>query len=189
MFFCHQSVLCLIFVTYAISLTYMYHLSHKGSPKILEWVVYLFSRGSSWPGLKPGSTAVQVDRCWFNSWVGKIPWRGIGYPFQYSWASLVAQTVKNLPAVLPAVWETWVQSLGWEDPLEEGMVTHSSILAWKIPWRQKPGGLQSVGLQRVGHNWATKHSTHFILFSSLLFPLPSFLPSFRSHLITYLLYM
>ena len=54
---------------------------------------------------------------------------GIGYPPQYSWASLVAQTVKNLPAM----WETWVQSLGWEDPLEECMATHSSILTWTIP--------------------------------------------------------
>ena len=62
-------------------------------------------------------------------------------------ASLVAQTVKNPPARR----ETWVQSLGWEDPLEEGMATHSSILAWRIPWTEEPGGLQSTGLQRVGH--------------------------------------
>ena len=54
---------------------------------------------------------------------------GIGYPLRYSWASLVAQIVKNLPAM----WEIWVQSLCWEDPLEEGMTTHSSILAWRIP--------------------------------------------------------
>ena len=53
----------------------------------------------------------------------------MGYPLQYSWASLVTQMVKNLPAI----WETWAQSLGWEDPLKEGMVTHSSILAWRIP--------------------------------------------------------
>ena len=52
----------------------------------------------------------------------------------------------------PAMWETWVQSLGWEDPLEEGMATHSSILAWRIPWTEEPGGLQSMGLQRVGHD-------------------------------------
>ena len=52
-----------------------------------------------------------------------------GNPLQYSWASLVAQLVKNLPAM----WETWVQSQGWEDPLEEGMATHLSILAWRIP--------------------------------------------------------
>ena len=56
--------------------------------------------------------------------------------------------VKNLPAMQ----ETWVQSLGWEDPLEEGMPTHSSILAWRIPWAEEPGGLQSVGSQRVGHD-------------------------------------
>ena len=64
------------------------------------------------------------------------------------WASLVAQTVKNLPAMR----ETWVRSLGWEDPLEEGMATHSSILAWRIPWTEEPGALQSMGLQRVGHD-------------------------------------
>ena len=62
------------------------------------------------------------------------------------WASLVAQMVKNLPAM----WETWVQSLGWGDPLEKGMATHSGILAWRIPWTEEPGGLQSVGSQRVG---------------------------------------
>ena len=56
--------------------------------------------------------------------------------------------VKNPPAMR----ETQVQSLGWEDPLEEGMATHSSILAWRIPWTGAPGGLQSMGLQRVGHD-------------------------------------
>ena len=50
--------------------------------------------------------------------------------------------------------ETQIQSLGWEDPLQKGVVTHSSILAWKIPWTEEPGGLQSMGLQRVGHDWA-----------------------------------
>ena len=61
---------------------------------------------------------------------------------------LVAQTVKNLPALQ----ETQVRSLGWEDPLEKGMATHSSILAWRIPQTEKPGGLWFVGLQRVGHD-------------------------------------
>ena len=60
----------------------------------------------------------------------RSPGEGIDYPLQYSWASLVAQLVKNLPAMR----ETWIQSLGWEDPLEKGKATHSSILAWKIPW-------------------------------------------------------
>jgi len=62
--------------------------------------------------------------------------------------SLVAQTVKHLPTM----WETWVQSLGQEDFLEKEMVTHSSILAWKIPWMEEPGRLESMGSQRVGHD-------------------------------------
>ena len=60
---------------------------------------------------------------------GSSPGEGIGYPLQYSWASLVALMVKNPPAMR----ETWVRSLGWEDPLEEGMATHSSVLDWRIP--------------------------------------------------------
>ena len=62
--------------------------------------------------------------------------------------SLVAQTAKRLPAM----WETWVRSSGWEDPLENEMATHSSTLAWKIPWMEEPGRLQSMGSQRVGHD-------------------------------------
>ena len=61
---------------------------------------------------------------------------------------MVAQMVKNLPAVQ----ETWVQSLSWEDPLEKGMATLSRILAWSIPWTEEPGGLQSMGSQRVRHD-------------------------------------
>ena len=60
--------------------------------------------------------------------------------------------VKNLPAMQQTMLETWVQSLGQEDPLEEGMATHSSILAWRIPWTEEPGGLQSIGSQGVRHN-------------------------------------
>ena len=60
----------------------------------------------------------------------------------------MAQLVKNPPAM----WETWVQSVAWEDPLEKEMATHSSILAWKIPWTEEPRGLQSMGSQRVGHD-------------------------------------
>ena len=63
-------------------------------------------------------------------------------------AFLVAQTVKHLPAMQ----ETWVLSLGREDPLEKEMATHSSILSWEIPWTEEPGGLQSTGSQRVGHD-------------------------------------
>ena len=71
------------------------------------------------------------------------------------WVSLRAQLVKNSSAMR----EIWVWSLGWEDPLEEGMATPSSILAWRIPWTEEPGGLQSMGSQRVGHDWASKYST------------------------------
>ena len=70
-------------------------------------------------------------------------------PFQR--VSLVAQMIKNLPAMQ----ETWVWSLGGEGPLEESMASHTSILAWRIPWTEEPGGLQSIGSQRVGHIWAT----------------------------------
>ena len=62
--------------------------------------------------------------------------------------SLVAQMVQNPPAMR----ETWVRSLGWEDPLEKGMATHSNILVWRIPWTEEPGRLQSMGSQRVGYN-------------------------------------
>ena len=64
----------------------------------------------------------------------------------------MAQMVKNLPTMR----ETWVQSLGWEDPLEEGMATHSSILSWRIPWAEEPGEVESIGLQGVGHNLVTE---------------------------------
>ena len=62
--------------------------------------------------------------------------------------SLVAQMVK----CLPTMWETWVRSLGWEDPLEKEMATHSRILVWKIPWTEDPGRPQSMGSQRAGHD-------------------------------------
>ena len=71
---------------------------------------------------------------------------GIGYLLQYSWASLVAQVVKNLPAMQ----EAWVLSLGWEDLLEKGKATYSSIVAWRIPWSVK-----FMGSQRVQHEWMT----------------------------------
>ena len=74
------------------------------------------------------------------------------------WASLVAQMVKNLPVIQG----TWVPSLGWEDPLEKGTATHSSILAWRISWTEGPGMLQSMGLQRVGHDW--EPFIHYLIF-------------------------
>ena len=74
---------------------------------------------------------------------GRSTGEGIGYPLNYSWGSMVAQLVKNPHAVR----ETWVHSLGWEDPLEKGKATRFSILAWRIPWT-----VSSMGLQRVGHD-------------------------------------
>ena len=73
--------------------------------------------------------------------------------------ALVVQRVKNLPAMQ----ETWVQSLSQEDLLEKEMATHSSILAWRIPWTKEPGGLQSMGSQRVRHDWETEHLHNSIL--------------------------
>ena len=86
------------------------------------------------PGLIPGS--------------GITPGEETDYPFQYSWASLVAQMLKNLPAM----WETWVQALGWEDPLEEGMATQSSIFAWTTPMDRGAWRAPVQGSQRVRHD-------------------------------------
>ena len=78
-------------------------------------------------------------------------------PYHTTGVSPVAQLVKNLPAMQ----ETLVQFLCWEDPLEEGMATHSSILAWRIPWTEEPGGPQYIGSQRIRHDWATKQSASY----------------------------
>ena len=83
-------------------------------------------------------------------------WEAIEGSFEQQRASLAAQRVKNLPAMQ----ETWVWSLGWQDPLEKGMATHSSILAWRIPWTEEPGDLQAMRSQRVRHDWATHTHTH-----------------------------
>ena len=89
----------------------------------------------------------------------RSPGEGIGYPLQYSWASMVAQLVKNTPAMR----ETWFQSLGWEDPLEKGMATHSSILAWRIPWTEEPGGVTNTF--NVDTQWNAK-TVSFLNFRS-----------------------
>ena len=90
------------------------------------------------------------------------------------WASLVAQMVKNPPAMQ----ETWVQSLGQDDLLEKGMSTHSSILAWRIPWTEEPGWLQFMGSQSVRHNWAT-NTFHFHLTILLSNSTPWYLPEWN----------
>ena len=101
----------------------------------------------------PGGSAGKESICNEGD-LGSIPGSGRclrdgnSYSLQYSRAPLVAQTVKNLPAMR----ETWVRSLGWEEPLEKGTATHSSILAWRIPWTEETARLQSMGSQRVGHS-------------------------------------
>ena len=98
----------------------------------------------------PGSSACMESICNAGD-PGSIPGsasspgEGIGYPLQYSWASLMAQMVKNPTAMQ----ETWVRSLGWEDPLEDGMATHSSILAWRIPMDR---GAWQATVQGVRHS-------------------------------------
>ena len=90
------------------------------------------------------------------SWL-PCAWTTCSWVFAFSIqaeTSLVGQMVKRLSTM----WETRVQSLGWEDPLEKEMAIHSSTIAWKIPWTEEPGRLQSMGSQRVGHDWATSCS-------------------------------
>ena len=88
----------------------------------------------------------------FSSCLQSFPASGSFQISKFLGASLVARRLK----CLPAMWETWVRSLGREDPLEKEMATHCSILAWRIPWTEEPGRLQSMGVQRVGHDWATQ---------------------------------
>ena len=98
----------------------------------------------------------------------------------YANSSLVGQTVKNLQAMC----DTWVQSLGWEDPLEKEMATHAGILAWKVPRTEEPGGLQSMGLQRVRHDWVANNThthTHMqilVVACGIWFPDEGWNPSF-----------
>ena len=103
--------------------------------------------------------------------LGRSAGEGIGYLLEYSWAFLVAQLVKNLPAM----WETWVRYLGWEDPLDKGKATHASILAWRIPRT-----IQSMGLQRAGHDWATSNFT--FMFKRVVKTKPKPRTIFRDHM-------
>ena len=106
------------------------------------------------------------------SGLGRSAGEGIGYSLQYSWASFVTQPVKNPPAM----WGTWVRSLDWENHLEQGKATHSSIRAWRISWLYSQWG------HRTGHDWATFTSFHFIYISVYMsipifqFILPPYLP-------------
>ena len=115
--------------------------------------------GGKWQLTGRLAGARKADSSWhctpllLGAW--RSPWKGmrggqVG-DRREPWASTVAQLVENPPAMLQRQ-ETEARSLGQEDPLEEGMATHSSILAWRIPWTEEPGSLQSTGSQRVGHD-------------------------------------
>ena len=126
----------------------MVHLSSTAS-HLLE----LSHMGMGFPGGSAGneSTCNAGDPGLIPGW-RRSPEEEIGYPLQYSWASLVAQMVKKPPAMR----ETWVQSLGWEDPLEESMATQSKILAWRIPMDR---GAWQVTVHGVAMSQTLKHST------------------------------
>ena len=99
------------------------------------------------PGKQSLSSQGETKEARFNS-VKHTRVVGLFATTQVAQASLVAQMVKNLPTM----WETWARPLVWGDPLEEGMAAHSSTLAWRIPWTEEPGGLQSMGWQRARHD-------------------------------------
>ena len=128
--------------------------------RLLEWIATSFSRGSSQPRNRTRVSRITGRRF--------TVWAIVGYnhlQFRLPFPSLctfnveqdfpVAQTVKNLPAMQ----ETGIRSLGCEAPMEQGMGIHSNGLAWRIPWTEKPGRLQSVGWQTVGHDWVTNAHT------------------------------
>ena len=106
-----------------------FHLSLLRHHKVCNWDVTILFMGFPDSSVGKESACIAGDPSSIPG-MQRSTGEGIGYPLQYSWASLVAQLGKNAPAML----ETWVQSLGWEDPLENGKATHSGILAWRIPW-------------------------------------------------------
>ena len=116
---------------------------------VLAWRI----PGTGEPGRLPSMGSHRVGHDWSDLAAAR------SYTKYIPVTSPVAQTVKCLPTMQ----ETWVWSLCWEDPLEKEMATHASTLAWKIPWTAEPGKLQSMGLQRVRHDWATSpHLTKYI---------------------------
>ena len=123
--------------------------------RVLKWVVISYSRRSSQPRDRTHFSCISCIGRWFlyhwATWENPYIHTHIHTFCVIFGASLIAQLVKNLPAVQ----ETLFWSLGQEDPLEKGMAIHSSILAWRIPWMEEFGGLQSTGSGRVGHDWAT----------------------------------
>ena len=134
---------CLLLIpVLLISIGYQPKSSFKGSLNLLVF---------------PGSSAGKESACnagdpSLSPGLGRSSGEGIGYPLQYPRAFLVAQRVKNLPAM----WQTWVQPLGWEDPLEKSMATHSSILSWTTPMDSGAWQATIHGVARVGHDLAVK---------------------------------
>ena len=129
--------------------------------RVLEWGAIAFS---NW--LDPNIKFTRTGQILFRLLGWELIYNSsmlifYGVIFSFFWVSLVAQRVKCLPAMQ----ETWVWSLGREDPLEKEMATHSSTLAQKIPWTEEPGRLQSLELQRVEHNWATSLFTLFSFYT------------------------
>ena len=107
-----------------------YKISLRGYTNILKLIWWWLHNFEGFPGSSGGKeSSCNIGDSSSIPGSGRSPGEGIGYPLQYSWASLVAHTVKNLPAM----WETWDRSLGWKDPLEEGIATCSNILNWGIP--------------------------------------------------------
>ena len=135
--------------------SFVYKSKFTGSPQgythfNINYIILIRSWAFLVAQLIKNTPAMQENR--FNSWVGKIPWRRDRLPTPVFLGFLGGSNGKE-----SAIWETWVQSLGWEDPLEEGMATHSSMLACRITMVRGPCELQSMGLQRVGHDWVTKN--------------------------------
>ena len=136
--------------------------------QVLSWEVFLYLTGTEFEAhwskdprnLRGGKTKWEQEQMINHESYRAAGWKSwMKLSGSSWWSSLVAQMVKHLPTT----WETQVRSLGWEDPLEKEMATHSSTLAWKIPWMEEHCRLQSMGSQRGGHNWPTSLRLHFMM--------------------------
>ena len=134
--------------------------------RILKWVAIPFSRGSSWS--RDWTLVSCTTRRFFTIWATREAFTWVCVcvcVYIHTYLSFLGNSgVKNLPDNAGGI---WVQSLVWEVPLEEEMVTHSGILAWKIPQTEEPGRLQSLGSQRTEHDWACTH-THIYIYQKLI---------------------
>ena len=137
------------------ALSTLFHASNldwSSTSYVVIYMIRCYSVKSSHPLLVPQSPKVcSLYLCLFCCLTYRVIITIFLNSIHMCWTSLVAQTVKCLSTMR----ETQVRSLGWEDPLEKEMAIHSSTIAWKIPWTEEPSNLQSMGSQRVGHDWAT----------------------------------